>query len=113
MCGERCCTRGGTCREAATTQPRRVTQVVEKCDLEMAIKFLKSGIYFLNGGMFVFRAERLFNNKPQITIFAGFSPRVSKNFTLGVHRPRGCAERSSENQWVDVFGLNIARKIND
>jgi len=38
---------------------------------------------------------------------------VSKNFTLGLGRPRGCDERNSENQRVDVFGLNIAREIND
>jgi len=51
--------------------------------------------------------------KQLITIFDECPPRVSKNFTLCLRWPHGRGERRSENQRVDVFGLNIAREIND
>ena len=50
----------GSGLEAGSTRVRKVTRFVEKPDLETAIKFLNSGNYFWNGGMFVFRAESLF-----------------------------------------------------
>jgi mannose-1-phosphate guanylyltransferase / mannose-6-phosphate isomerase len=46
--------------KGAKSRPRKVTRFVEKPDLEAAIKFLKSGNYFWNGGMFVFRADSMF-----------------------------------------------------
>ena len=39
---------------------RRVARFVEKSSLKKAREFLKRGNYYWNGGMFVFRADRLF-----------------------------------------------------
>src|SRR6188508_1625946 len=103
MFWKRCSKRDGTASDAADTaaqrytvcrgtRPRNGNQVSEGRELRLKRRHV--------------RVLRGAPRKPRITIFDECPPRVSKNFTLGLGRPRDCDERNSANQRVDVFGLN-------